>query len=78
MDATKAAYNGTRAPVIWGMHWAPYACGAFIDSTIRFVQDATAQYPDLRFITFDQLAQWLDAQDPAVIAALQAKGQQAY
>jgi hypothetical protein len=78
MNATKAAYNGTRAPLIWGMHWAPYACGAFIDSTIRFVQDATAQYPDVRFVTFDQLAQWLDAQDPAVIAALQAKGSQPY
>ncbi len=78
VDATLAAYNGTRAPLIWGMHWAPYACGAFINATIDFVEDISAQYPDVRFVTFDQLAQWLDAQDPAVLAALQAKGPQAY
>ena len=78
MNATKAAYNGTRAPLIWGMHWSPYACGAFIEATQAFVRDATATMPDVQFVTFDQLAQWLDAQDPAVLAALQAQGPQIY
>jgi hypothetical protein len=78
MNATQAAYDGTRAPLIWGMHWAPYACGAFIDATIDFVETASATMPDVRFVTFDQLAQWLDAQDPAVLAELQARGPQAY
>ena len=78
MNATSAAYNGTRAPLIWGMHWSPWACGAFIDATIEYVTNATAQFPGIRFVTFDQLAQWLDAQDPAVLAQLQAKGVQSY
>lgn len=78
MNATKAAYNGTRAPLIWGMHWSPYACGAFIDATNQFVRDATATMPDVRFVTNDQLVQWLEAQDPAVLAELQARGVQQY
>ena len=78
MNATKAAYNGIRAPLIWGMHWSPYACGAFIDATNRFVADATAQFPEVRFVTNDQLVQWLEAQDPAVLAQLQGLGRVAY
>ncbi len=27
--------------------------------------------PDVRFVTFKQLCDWLDAQDPQVLAALQ-------
>jgi len=78
MNALTASYNDTRAPLIWGMHWSQYACGAFIDATREFVTNATAQFPDVRFVSFDQLAQWLDAQDPAVLAQLQARGSQLY
>lgn len=78
MNATKAAYNGTRAPLIWGMHWAPYACGAFINATINFVETVSQTMPDVRFVTNDQLVQWLEAQDPAVLAQLRAQGPQQY
>lgn len=78
MNATKAAYNGTRAPLIWGMHWAPYACGAFINATINFVETMHQTMPDVRFVTNDQLVQWLEAQDPAVLAQLRAQGPQQY
>jgi len=32
----------------------------------------------VRFVTNDQLVQWLEAQDPAVLAELQARGVQQY
>jgi len=78
MNALTASYNDTRAPLIWGMHWSNYACGAFIEATNEFVTNATAQFPDVRFVSFAQLAEWMDAQDPAVLAALQARGSQLY
>jgi hypothetical protein len=78
MNATKAAYNDTRAPLIWGMHWAPYACGAFINATINFVETVSQTMPDVRFVTNDQLVQWLEAQDPAVLAQLRSQGPQVY
>ncbi len=40
--------------------------------------DASATYPDLKFISNADLVKWLEAQDPAVLAQLQAQGAQVY
>jgi hypothetical protein len=74
MAAGEAVYQGNRAPFFIGNHFNDWACGAFTDSLTRFITDYHAKYPDVQFVTNVQLQQWLAAQDPAVLAELQAQG----
>jgi hypothetical protein len=76
--ALKAVYDGNRAPLIIGNHFNSWVCGAYVNALTKFVQDANAQDPDVQFVSFDYLAQWLDAQDPKVLKKLQARGTQQY
>ena len=78
MDALDATYNDTRAPIFWGMHWKPLMCGAYIDAVNQFIADASAQYPDVQFVSFADLVKWLNAQDLSTIKQLQAQGAQQY
>ena len=78
MAATDALYNGNRAPLFFGNHFNTWVCGAYTNALTRFIADASAQYPDLQFVSNAQLLQWLDAQDPAVLDDLVAQGVQSY
>jgi hypothetical protein len=78
MAVTDALYNGNRAPFFFGNHFNTWVCGAYQDAITRFVLDASAQYPDLQFVSNAQLVAWLDAQDPAVLKKLVAQGVQSY
>ena len=78
MNVTDALYNGNRAPLFWGMHWKPLMCGAYINAVQQFIRDATAKYPDIKFISHKDLVTWLNAQDPAVLAKLRAEGSLSY
>ncbi|WP_229891496.1 hypothetical protein [Streptomyces mashuensis] len=63
------AYEGNRAPLFIGDHFESWNGGAYmraVESVIRTV----CTKPDVRCVSFKQLADWLDAQDPQVLAAL--------
>jgi peptidoglycan/xylan/chitin deacetylase (PgdA/CDA1 family) len=72
-QALAAVLAGNRAPFSIGNHFNDWACSSYTKALTRFVTDTAATHPDVRFVTFDYLARWLDAQDPAVLAALRAE-----
>ena len=75
-DALRDVNAGNRAPLILGNHMNNWVCGAYKNALTNFIVDAHEEYPDVQFISMLDLAHWLDAQDPAVIAALQKTGVQ--
>jgi hypothetical protein len=63
------AYSTNRAPLIIGNHFERWNGGIYMDA----VADAArtmAQHDSVRFVSFRQLIDWLDAQDPAVLTKL--------
>ncbi|MEE1785970.1 hypothetical protein PUR71_24160 [Streptomyces sp. SP17BM10] len=63
-------YNGNRAPYIIGNHFEEWNGGIYMNA----VEDAfksIAEKPEVRLVSFRQLVDWLDAQDPAVLRKLQ-------
>jgi hypothetical protein len=73
MQALAAVEKGNHAPFFVGNHFNEWACGAYKNALTQFVEDAHAKYPGIDFVTFDYLTKWLDAQDPQVLARLQAE-----
>ena len=78
MAVTDALYNGNRAPFFFGNHFNSWVCGAYQNALTRYVLDASAKYPELKFVSNAQLVAWLEAQDPAVLQQLVAQGVQSY
>ncbi|MFI2783679.1 hypothetical protein [Streptomyces sp. ALB3] len=69
LQAFDRAYNGNRAPLIIGNHFESWNGGTYmraIEETIKTV--CTKQ--DVQCVSFRQLADWLDAQDPEMLARL--------
>lgn len=67
------AYTTNRAPLFLGNHFEQWNGGVYMDA----VEDALremAGYDDVRFVSFRQLCDWLDAQRPQVVAGLQTLG----
>jgi hypothetical protein len=73
MQALAAVEKGNHAPFFVGNHFNEWACGAYEKALTQFVQDAHTTYPAIHFVTFDYLSRWLDAQNPKVLARLQAR-----
>lgn len=78
MDGLEAVYNGNRAPLILGTHLNSWACNAYVNALHRFIIDAHARHPDIKMVSFADLANWLDAMDPARLAELQKLPEQRY
>ena len=78
MAVTDALYNGNRAPFFFGNHFNTWVCGAYVNALTRFIEDATAKYPEVKFISNKDLVAWLEAQDPATLTRLQGLGVQNY
>jgi len=78
MQALHAVETGNRAPFFVGNHFNEWVCGAYTAALTRFITDAHTTYPDVRFVTFDYLTRWLDAQSPAVLSSLQRQGAPTY
>jgi hypothetical protein len=78
MNAATALYNGNRAPLFIGNHFNEWACGAFTTSLTRFIEDFKRAHPDVQFISNADLEKWLEAQDPLVLARLQAQPEPVY
>ena len=76
MGALGAVHDGNRAPFFVGNHFNTWVCGAYRDALTQFITDAHSKYPDVQFISNQDLVAWMNAQDPAVLAKLQQKSTQ--
>ncbi|MBW3086719.1 hypothetical protein KEM60_02948 [Austwickia sp. TVS 96-490-7B] len=65
------AYRGNRAPYILGNHFEHWNGGIYMDA-VEEAARRMARNPDVRFVSFRQLVDWMEAQTPEVLTALQA------
>ncbi|MER6120800.1 hypothetical protein [Streptomyces sp. NPDC001743] len=69
INGFQRAYETNRAPFYIGNHFEEWNGGIYMDA----VEDALkhiAGKPDVRLVSFRQFVDWLDVQDPAVLAKL--------
>ncbi|MER6302316.1 hypothetical protein ABT247_22535 [Kitasatospora sp. NPDC001539] len=64
-------YHSNRAPYIIGNHFEEWNGGIYMNA-VEDVLKAIADKPEVRLVSFRQLVDWLDAQDPAVLRKLQS------
>ncbi|MFF2134435.1 hypothetical protein [Streptomyces sp. NPDC058193] len=69
LQAFDRAYNGNRAPLIIGNHFESWNGGSYMRAVEETIKTVCTQR-DVHCVSFRQLADWLDAQDPAVLAKL--------
>ncbi len=70
-DMYNATYNGNRAPLILGNHFNEWNNSAYANALTDFVLSKCGQ-PETYCVPFRDLIAWMDVQDPAVLAQLQA------
>ncbi|WP_265445629.1 hypothetical protein [Flexivirga meconopsidis] len=63
------AYDFNRAPLIIGNHFEGWNGGIYMRA-VEQVMRKIVTYPDARIVSFRQLIDWVEAQDPAVLAKL--------
>ncbi|AUH43276.1 hypothetical protein CXR04_26710 [Streptomyces sp. CMB-StM0423] len=63
------AYTGNRAPLIVGNHFETWHEGAYMRAVEETIREVCPR-EDVRCVSFRQLADWLDAQDPRTLRAL--------
>jgi hypothetical protein len=65
------AYETNRAPLYIGNHFEEWNGGIYMDAVEEALKHiASAGAPDVRMVSFRQFADWLDAQDPALLDRL--------
>ncbi|WP_059010565.1 polysaccharide deacetylase family protein [Streptomyces specialis] len=69
LAAFDRAYDGNRAPLIVGNHFAEWNDGAYVDAVEDVIKELCPR-DDVHCVSFRQLVDWLDAQDPAVLEKL--------
>ncbi|GAA1927283.1 hypothetical protein GCM10009716_39170 [Streptomyces sodiiphilus] len=67
------AYQGNRAPLIIGNHFNDWNGGIYMDAVEEVIEEVCPR-EDVRCVSFRQLVDWLDAQDPAVLERLRTLG----
>ncbi|MFI9422520.1 hypothetical protein ACIG54_03045 [Streptomyces achromogenes] len=65
------AYDGNRAPLIIGNHFESWNGGTYMRAVEEVVKEVCTK-PEVRCVSFRQLADWLDAQDPRTLARLRS------
>ncbi|MER6472738.1 hypothetical protein [Streptomyces collinus] len=65
----RRAYETNRAPLFIGNHFEEWNGGIYMDAVEEALR-RIADTPDVRLVSFRQFVDWLDAQDPAVLARL--------
>nr|WP_246336897.1 hypothetical protein [Flexivirga oryzae] len=65
----RRVYDSNRAPLIIGNHFEGWNGGIYM-TAVEQVMRAIAKHPDARIVSFRQLVDWIEAQDPAVLAKL--------
>ncbi|MGY4985617.1 hypothetical protein [Streptomyces nigrescens] len=69
------AYDTNRAPFFIGNHFEQWNGGIYMDAVEEaFKHIADEKHKDVRMVSFRQLCDWLDAQDPQVLASLRGLG----
>ncbi|GAA2317701.1 hypothetical protein OKJ48_25415 [Streptomyces kunmingensis] len=63
------AYKGNRAPLIIGNHFESWNGGVYMRAVEQTVE-TVCNKPEVRCVSFRQLADWLDAQDPKTLEKL--------
>jgi hypothetical protein len=63
------AYDGNRAPLIIGNHFESWNGGTYMRAVEDVVKEVCTK-PEVRCVSFHQLVDWLDAQDPQILARL--------
>ncbi|MFD7711251.1 hypothetical protein ACFV6E_33295 [Streptomyces sp. NPDC059785] len=69
LEGFHRAYNGNRAPLIIGNHFESWNGGTYMRA-VEEVVDAICTKSEVRCVSFRQLTDWLDAQDPATLKKL--------
>ncbi|MFF5975309.1 hypothetical protein ACFY7C_27770 [Streptomyces sp. NPDC012769] len=69
VQAFERSYRGNRAPLIIGNHFESWNGGTYMRAIEETIATVCVQ-KDVKCVSFRQLADWLDAQDPDVIAKL--------
>ncbi len=73
LAAFQHAYDGDRAPLFIGTHLEEWNGGSYVHAA-EDVMSAVCRREGVRCVSYRQLADWLDAQDPAVLSHLRAEG----
>ncbi len=69
------AYETNRAPFFIGNHFEQWNGGIYMDAVEEALKHiADEKHKDVRLVSFKQLVDWLDAQDPKVLADLRGLG----
>jgi hypothetical protein len=63
------AYHGSRAPLFIGNHFETWNGGIYMQAIADVMKDVCRR-KGVRCVSFKELADWLDAQDPKVLAKL--------
>ncbi|MEI5100987.1 hypothetical protein RB200_23605 [Streptomyces sp. PmtG] len=69
MNGFNRVYNGSRAPMFIGNHFEDWNGGIYMDAVEDVMRDVCPRQ-GVRCVSFRELADWLDAQDPKVLARL--------
>ncbi len=65
----KRAYEGNRAPFFIGNHFEQWNGGIYMDAVEEALKGMAGQ-KDVRLVSFRQFCDWIDVQDPQVLAKL--------
>ncbi|AQY20179.1 hypothetical protein T261_00240 [Streptomyces lydicus] len=69
------AYETNRAPLFIGNHFEQWNGGIYMDAVEEALKHiADEKRKDVRLVSFRQLCDWLDAQDPKILADLRRLG----
>ncbi|WP_329027703.1 hypothetical protein [Streptomyces sp. NBC_00690] len=69
VNGFRRAYESNRAPLFIGNHFEQWNGGIYMDAVEEAVK-AMAGKKDVRLVSFRQFCDWLDVQDPQVLAKL--------
>ncbi len=73
LQGFERAYDGNRAPLIIGNHFESWNGGTYMRAVEEVVEEVCTK-SDVRCVSFRQLVDWLDAQDPATLEKLRSLG----
>ncbi|MFE2147029.1 hypothetical protein ACFXA3_35785, partial [Streptomyces sp. NPDC059456] len=69
MNGFNRVYNGSRAPMFIGNHFEDWNGGIYMKAVEDVMKDVCTRQ-EVRCVSFKELSDWLDVQDPKVLAQL--------
>lgn len=69
LNGFERVYNGSRAPLFIGNHFEEWNGGIYMQA-VEDVMKSVCKRDGVRCVSFEEMADWMDAQDPAVLAKL--------